>query len=805
MVHSVSGARAGGAWIATYGKGLFRLDQNGIRQVPLPEPIENWRYAQSVLEDSSGRVWLGTFGGGLYKLEQERAERFEEDRTAGNNVTALYEDSRGRIWMSGEKGVAVYESGEFRVFGEKENSPRGGARFQEDSEGAIWVSNLNGVFRLESSRFEELKVNGESIREIDCLKSDRDGAMWLGSLSRGLLRLEKAQERLIVIDENAGFPLKAVHTIERDRQGFLWMTSNRGVVRVEERELHAVAQGKAARVNYQLLDLADGLATIECASGQQPAAMFDSRGTLWIATSKGVAAAKPDEFHLNTIPPATHIEELKYYADARGKENSQEIIEKIESPFEGPLTLPAGSRRAEIIYTGLNYSAPEKVRFQIKLQKGKELAQWENAANQRMAVYHDMRPGRYIFSVRAEQSDGVRDEKGASLAFAVLPFFWQTGWFRTSLAGLLLGAGWMASRWWYRVTESEKQSTRRMALAAEVAHLGTWQWDIAKNRIWMTSACCDLFQFSIKDVITYESFLKRIHPDDRTDVRGAIEHAMSSGACHVTLRLGLPDQSTRWIVASGLVDFDRNRKPLRMLGACVDISDRRNAEEVARELSGRLIHAQEDERRRIARELHDDLNQRLALLSVEMELLGKSTNGHGEERAHRLEQVATHITELSSEVHKLSYRLHPAKLDQLGLVAAARSFCRELTQQSGIKIEFAQKDVPRDLPAEVALCVYRVMQESLQNMIRHSHAPTARVQLRCERNILNLEIEDSGAGFDLEAAQRRGGLGLISMKERIRLVHGTFAIQSQKGKGTQITAAIPLAPNTQAAQARSSY
>src|SRR5262249_25592830 len=155
-------------------------------------------------------------------------------------------------------------------------------------------------------------------------------------------------------------------------------------------------------------------------------------------------------------------------------------------------------------------------------------------------------------------------------------------------------------------------------------------------------------------------------------------------------------------------------------------------------------NAQEDERRRIARELHDDLNQRLALLSVEMELLSRG----GPERPPKakLEQLTGHVRELSSDVHKLAYQLHPAKLDQLGLVSAANSFCRELAQQSGVKIDFVHEDIPRHLYSDTALCVFRILQESLHNAVRHSGAHEVQVELRVQTGSIHLLVSDNGSG-----------------------------------------------------------
>jgi signal transduction histidine kinase len=215
----------------------------------------------------------------------------------------------------------------------------------------------------------------------------------------------------------------------------------------------------------------------------------------------------------------------------------------------------------------------------------------------------------------------------------------------------------------------------------------------------------------------------------------------------------------------------------------------RTANEI-RELAGHLITAQEEERRRIARELHDDFSQRLALLSVEMELFGSPAAG-GAEFAPKLSEMATRVKDLSTEVHRMAYELHPAKLDQLGLVSAARGFCRELSRQSGVQIDFEPGSVPRDLPVDLALCFYRVIQESLQNVVRHSGAREARVELRAEPNHVCLVVADSGRGFEVER-RRQGGLGLLSMRERSRLIHATLTVRSEPGRGTRIEVRAPL-------------
>jgi signal transduction histidine kinase len=230
----------------------------------------------------------------------------------------------------------------------------------------------------------------------------------------------------------------------------------------------------------------------------------------------------------------------------------------------------------------------------------------------------------------------------------------------------------------------------------------------------------------------------------------------------------------------------RTERALRESEAALRSSNDQN-----QDLAGRLITAQEDERRHIARELHDDFNQRLALLSVEMELLG-----HGESDVDvgaRSGRLAAQLRGLSSDVHKLSHRLHPAKVEQLGLVTAARSWCGDLAKQTGLRIDFSARNVPADLPSAISLNLYRIVQESLHNVVRHSEASGARVELVGEAESLRLTVSDQGQGFAINDAKRTG-LGLVGMQERMRLVRGTIAVTSSPGQGTRVEATVPLSP-----------
>jgi signal transduction histidine kinase len=215
-------------------------------------------------------------------------------------------------------------------------------------------------------------------------------------------------------------------------------------------------------------------------------------------------------------------------------------------------------------------------------------------------------------------------------------------------------------------------------------------------------------------------------------------------------------------------------------------------EAVLRELTGRLINAQEEERKRVARELHDDLNQRMALLSIELEQIGQEVKKPLAVH-RRLEDLQSQAREISTDIHQLSYRLHPSKLDHLGLAAAVKSLCQEISAKGKLVVDFQQSGFPATLAPDVTLCVFRIAQEALRNCVKHSRASVVRVMLEHTEREIRLSVMDDGCGFDVESEAMEKGLGFTSMRERLRIVEGTIEFRSQPMHGTVIEVSVPLA------------
>jgi PAS domain S-box-containing protein len=224
------------------------------------------------------------------------------------------------------------------------------------------------------------------------------------------------------------------------------------------------------------------------------------------------------------------------------------------------------------------------------------------------------------------------------------------------------------------------------------------------------------------------------------------------------------------------------------LSVTADITERKQAEEAMASFSGRLIEAQEAERTRIARELHDDINQRLAMAVISLKIAMQDLPGS--ELKAKLEEATEQICELGDEIQALSHRLHSSKLEYLGLEAATSSFCRELSERQNINIDFRSDRIPKGLSNEIALCLFRVLQEALHNAVKHSGVDAFEVSLTCASGEIELRVHDSGSGFDPESMNGRDGLGLTSMKERLRSVNGELSIDSKPGHGTTILARV---------------
>ena len=339
---------------------------------------------------------------------------------------------------------------------------------------------------------------------------------------------------------------------------------------------------------------------------------------------------------------------------------------------------------------------------------------------------------------------------------------------------------------------ARRESESRFLLAAKSAPVMIWMSGTDKLCTYCSEPWLEFTGRPLEAQIG-NGWTDGIHPDDLKDCMAAYVDSFDRRApCQMQYRLRRHDGEYRWIFDTGVPRFDEVGSFVGYIGSCIDITDRKLAEEALSSLSGQLIKAQEEERGRIAREIHDDYQQRLAMLSIDLKDLDRylERNSEGSDRLHELWD---RVGELGSDLHSLSHRLHSSTLDNLGLVTALRSLCEEFRDYHSIDVNFVEDNVPRSIPREVALCLFRITQEALQNVKKHSHADSAEVRAEGLEQKIHLSISDRGTGFDQGAASRQSGIGIRSMEERVRLVGGQFAVHSRPMEGTKIDVWVPIA------------
>jgi len=252
------------------------------------------------------------------------------------------------------------------------------------------------------------------------------------------------------------------------------------------------------------------------------------------------------------------------------------------------------------------------------------------------------------------------------------------------------------------------------------------------------------------------------------------------------------DGQYRWVLDSGVPRFGPDGAFAGYVGSAVDITDLKSARSLLADFGQRLLQAHETERTRIARDLHDDIGQRMAVLTMDLDTVAATIPADNAEASRRLRALSTRAIDLAKDIQALSHRLHSSKLDHLGLVSASAGLCRELSLQHNVTVAFSAVGVPDDVPKNVALGVFRVLQEAVNNALKHGRSEIVHAALYGTPGGIQLDVVDGGAGFDVAAAMRNGGLGLISMQERVSLLNGQLQVDSQRGAGTRVRVTIPL-------------
>ena len=417
-------------WIGSEEDGVSRLKDGVFTHFTTADGLSH-NAVYSLAGDAEGALWIGTYGGGLNRLKDGRFTRYTTaDGLVHNAISALYDDGAGTLWIGTDGGLSRLKDGHFTNFtGDDGLANPYVLVLHQDHRGALWIGTYGGgLQRLEDETFTahytaeaSTQAAGDSLGSdiVGALHEDPGGTLWVGTFGGGLSRLKDG--RLTTYSLEDGLFSNTIYCILEDDWGNLWMSSNKGLFRVAKTDLHAVAEGRLDALTPVVYGTMDGLKSQQMNGGFQPAGWKDRAGRLWFPSIKGAAMIDPAHLHAGEAPPVV-IEAV--------------IVDREHLWQTDEAELAPGKNKIEFYFAALSFIDTDRVVYKYKLDGYDEA--WSEPATGHKATYTNLDPGAYTFRVMARNRDGVWNETGASFAFSLRPFFYQTAWFRM-LAALALG------------------------------------------------------------------------------------------------------------------------------------------------------------------------------------------------------------------------------------------------------------------------------------------------------------------------------------------------------------------------------
>lgn len=447
-VCSVCEDTQGDLWLGIAGNRVLRVHDQVV--TPLELPIERTAANFTIAyPDRNGRMWIGSVQNGVWLWQSNTLRRPFPLDEVGTVARAFLQDRSGRMWIGNEFGLYLWQDELLKKFGEADGfTPAFVFSFAEDQTGNLWIGTAGGELRqFKDGQFETFRPADrresptallgaasdlgplKGVEQYWVLYCDAEGVLWIGTLGGGLLRFEDG--RFTRFSTAEGLPNDHVCQVLEDELGYLWLGTRGGIVRVPKRDLTAFARGQTEGISWSSYGRFDGMPTIECSGGLQPACWRSRDGRLWFSTVKGAVWVDPNRVPFNPLPPPVIVEGLR--VDNHWVYTSEQhpaVTAPTPHPIrtELPVRIPAGQHYFEFKFTAPSFTSPDKVRFRWRLTGGDKPLTGGGA--ERGVSFNHLPPGRYEFHVTACNNDGVWNPTGASLGFTVLPYFWQTWWFK---------------------------------------------------------------------------------------------------------------------------------------------------------------------------------------------------------------------------------------------------------------------------------------------------------------------------------------------------------------------------------------
>jgi ligand-binding sensor domain-containing protein/signal transduction histidine kinase len=782
IVRSICPDRNGGVWVGTE-SGLCRFA--GDRLLPYSLEGLNQTAIPALYQDREGYLWIGTLGGGLLRYKDGIFARYtSKDGLPGDRAVAIYQDAEGDIWVGTDGGLAQLRPGRFQTFTAQDGLVSDFTwAIYEDTGGSIWVGAADGLSQIRDGRFTNYTArDGLPQKPITAITEDRDGNLWLGTSGGGLVRFK--QGRFTVWTTKDGLANDTIYAVHSDRPGNLWVATYGGGVSV-------FREGR-----FTTYTTASGLASDFARS------IFEDRaGNIWVGTqSDAISRFDSGAFTTRTVDPdgETNGAVLSFYEDQRGS-----------------LWIATSDR-------GLIRFKDEKF-AEITVKDGL----YDNGVFDVVSDTNDdsgnfwMSCNRGIFRVSVKDLNDLADGRTKSVtsfAYGVADGILSREGNAGSPAGLKTHDGrlWFATTRGVAVTDCRPPNSEPPLLEIEQVWVDRTAWP-SGEAVKIRPGQDDLeirytglswnrpqqirFRYQLvgldRDWIDAEgrrtAYYSHLPPGSYTFriIADNGEGAWNNQGASLSVIVLPPFYRAWWFIALAT----GAAAGLAILAYQYRVRELMRAKTTQEAFSRRLISSQENERKRIAAELHDSLSQSLVIIKNRA-MLSLNSPEDTEHAFEQLDEIAGAATRAIDEVREIAYNLRPFQLDRLGVSKAIDSMLRKVSSSNDIKMVVELDPIDGLISKDSEINLYRIVQESVNNVLKHARATEARVRLRHKARELVLTIQDNGTGFLPEALDPAGdGFGLLGLTERAAILGGSLSVQSAPGQGATVTLTVPLNPD----------
>jgi signal transduction histidine kinase/ligand-binding sensor domain-containing protein len=733
--------REGNLWMGTIESGLLRLRDGRFTRYTTADGLSSNRIT-TIYQDREGIIWVGTLDNGLNRMSKQIITTYSTaNGLAANNTYPVYEDAAGTMWIGGWSGLTKIDNGQFTHYSNKDGLIGLHMSLFKDREGALWIGSFAALTRLRDGRFELMaslggknKINLPDPATLT-IHQDREGSMWFGTIE-GLVKYKDGT--VMVYTTNEGLPDKYIQIIHEGRDGTLWVGTRGGLARLEGGRFVAYTES-------------EGL------PGTRVRSIYDdSDGVLWIGTyDGGLIRMKDGRFTRYTIK------------DGLFNNGAFQILED----RRGNLWMSCNKGIYFVNKQELNDFAAGKIRSITSISFDKKDGMLDEECNGGMQPAGcQTRDGRLWFPT--QKGVAVIDPE-------VVP--------RNLLPPSVLIEEFLIERQPAAVRETVEIAPDKDDFEIHYTGLSFIKSEYIKFRYQLVGLDRNWVDAGTRRAVYYS----HLPPGDYTFrvIAANSDGVWNTEGARIRIRILPPFYRTWWfmtvaVMAVGASAFLIYRRRVSQLHRA------RSAQET---FSRRLIESQEQERKRVAAEMHDSLGQNLLIIKNRA-LLGRMTVGTDGAVGEQFDEISQTASQAIDEVREIAYNLRPHHLDRLGLTKTLEAMIDRAAAASTIRFTWRIADMDGALSKESEINLYRIVQECINNILRHSQASEAEIEINRDEHGAQIRISDNGLGFVAETAatEVRRGFGLTGIGERVRMLGGALSIHSGAGQGTRITIKLPL-------------